>query len=116
MRLFCLSIIYLLHLYLFHLIEKFYQVNWLFLEMIYCTVWAVLLFIAGAVMIRQPVFGDGARGACVFFCWAAMIAYGVDAFFKMKAWRNGEVAQGVSATVSTSTSAPARPPPPYPVA
>ncbi|OQV24765.1 hypothetical protein BV898_01356 [Hypsibius exemplaris] len=104
----------LLNLYLFHLIEKLYQVNWLFVEFIYCVVVTVCLFIAGCVMI--PTYGtyDGTRGAVVFFCWAAMAAYGYDAFLKFKAWRNGEVAQGVSATVTTSTSAPARPPP-YPV-
>jgi hypothetical protein len=34
-------------------------------EMIYCAVVAVLLLIAGAVMIPTPGLYDGARGACV---------------------------------------------------
>ncbi|XP_055346331.1 plasmolipin-like isoform X2 [Paramacrobiotus metropolitanus] len=83
----------LLCLYLFHLIERLYQVNWLFVELIYCGIVAILLFIAGAVMIPYAEV-DGTRGACTFFCWLAMLAYGADAFFKFKSWRNGETAQG----------------------
>lgn len=29
-----------------------------------------------------------------FFGFIAMIVYGIDAFFKFKAWRAGEIAQG----------------------
>ncbi|GAV08066.1 hypothetical protein RvY_17815-2 [Ramazzottius varieornatus] len=84
----------LLQLYLFHLIERFYSVPWLQLEMIYCAVVAVLLLIAGATMINYSAI-DGTRGACVFFCWAAMIVYAFDAFLKFKSFRNGELAQGL---------------------
>jgi len=107
----------LLFLYLFHLIERLYQVNWLFAELIYCVVVAVCLFISGAIMIPYANY-DGTRGACTFFCWVAMVAYLADAFFKFKSWRNGEVAQGVKPSVTSSSTVvtgPARPPP-YPIA
>jgi hypothetical protein len=105
----------LLMLYLFHLIERLYQVQWLFVEFIYCGVVAVCLLISGAIMIPYTNY-DGARGACTFFCWAAMVAYGADAYFKLMSWRNGEVAQGIKPTVTvSSTTGPARPPP-YPIA
>lgn len=67
-----------------------------------------------------PAYGDPARGAVVvsvffcrelmwcalfvvihemfdfqFFCWAAMVVYFVDAFLKFRAYRAGEVAQGM---------------------
>ena len=32
--------------------------------------------------------------AAAFFGYAAMILYGVDAFFKFKGWRSGDVPQG----------------------
>ena len=35
-----------------------------------------------------------AFAAAAFFGFAAMLVYGADAFFKFRAWRGGEVAQG----------------------
>lgn len=42
------------------------------------------------------VWGDAFEmfAAAAFFGFAAMIAYGVDCFFKFRGWRGGELAQG----------------------
>ncbi|XP_055346347.1 plasmolipin-like [Paramacrobiotus metropolitanus] len=84
----------LLILYLFHIIEKLYEVPWLIMELLYCIAIVFCLLIAGAVMIPYTNL-DGARGACVFFCWAAMIAYAIDAYLKFRMYRNDQPAQGV---------------------
>lgn len=44
-----------------------------------------------------------------FFGFLAMIVYGIDAFFKFKAWRAGEIAQGERVRNVTTRSEPVTP-------
>ncbi|XP_050702645.1 MARVEL domain-containing protein 1-like isoform X2 [Eriocheir sinensis] len=80
----------LLILYVLHVVEKFQRVPWLKVELGYCTLWALLYLIAASVCIWR----GGADTAAGFFGYVSLVIYAVDAFFKFKAWRSGEVAQG----------------------
>ncbi|OQV24764.1 hypothetical protein BV898_01355 [Hypsibius exemplaris] len=88
-----LTTLTLLILFLFHIVEKYQDAPWHLIELLFCLAAGCCLLIAGAVMI--PAYTDPARGAVVFFCWAAMIAYFVEAFFKFRAWRADESPQGI---------------------
>ncbi|KPJ13299.1 CKLF-like MARVEL transmembrane domain-containing protein 4 [Papilio machaon] len=81
----------LLLLYLFHIVEKYHKFKWLVIEMIVCGVIAFLYLIASTIVVA---FGSAAYSAGGFFGYLAMVVYGADAFFKMRAWRAGELAQG----------------------
>ncbi|XP_037790945.1 CKLF-like MARVEL transmembrane domain-containing protein 4 [Penaeus monodon] len=83
----------LLVLYLMHVLEKFHMVPWLFQELGYCALWTFFYFTASTACASWGGYYP-AWAAAAFFGYAAMIAYGVDAFFKFKGWRSGEMAQG----------------------
>ncbi|CAL4092069.1 unnamed protein product [Meganyctiphanes norvegica] len=83
----------LLVLYLMHILERFPMVPWLMLEFGYCAVFT-FFYLTCASATAASGADDPAFGAAAFFGFAAMIAYGVDTFFKFKAWRGGEMAQG----------------------
>jgi len=92
--------IILLIMYLFHMIEMFHFVPWLLVEMLYCALWTFFYLIASSVLAAAStrltyMAGSSAWGAFAFFGFCAMIAYGFDCFLKFRAWRNGEIAQGM---------------------
>lgn len=45
----------LLALYLFHIVEKFYQIPWLKIEFVFCAVWTGLYLIAACVAVSFHV-------------------------------------------------------------
>ncbi|XP_064090053.1 CKLF-like MARVEL transmembrane domain-containing protein 4 [Macrobrachium nipponense] len=83
----------LMVLYLMHILERFHMVPWFMLEFGYCALWAFFYFTAATA---SAVKGgdDAAFAAAAFFGYVALILYSVDAFFKFKDWRSGNIAQG----------------------
>ncbi|GAV07582.1 hypothetical protein RvY_17401 [Ramazzottius varieornatus] len=76
---------------------------WLLYEAIFDFILAAMLLIAGAVMIRGADF-DSTRGACVFFCWAAMIVYIIDGIYNLRLRRSGVTNASIgSGNVVTTT-------------
>ncbi|RZC37058.1 hypothetical protein BDFB_013343 [Asbolus verrucosus] len=103
--------VFLLILYLFHNVEKFYKVPWLKIELFYCSLWASLYLIAACL---AATFGIEAFSAAAFFGFCAMLMYCVEGFFKFKALRNGEPAQHPRPTITPpENTIPNTPPPPY---
>ncbi|XP_042235781.1 plasmolipin-like [Homarus americanus] len=83
----------LLVLYMMHVLERFYMVPWLMLEFGYCALWC-FFYLTAAVACATWGGVDSGAAAASFFGFVAMILYGADAFFKFKAWRSGDIAQG----------------------
>lgn len=81
----------LLVFYLFHVMEKFFKIPWLKIELGFCAIIAVLYLIASCLC---ATFGVDAFTAASFFGFCAMVIYGFDAFLKYQAITNGEIAQG----------------------
>jgi len=98
----------LLGLYLFHVIEKLHFIPWLMVEFGYCSAWSFFYFTAAAACAA-----DGGRyeawAAAAFFGFVASVVYGVDGFFKFKAWKGGDIAQGERISQVTSGSVPVTP-------
>ena len=97
----------LLIFYLLHIIEKLRVIPWMMIEMIFCTVLFIFYLSCGIdLAVKYSHFriegtnNDGpiAFAAASFFSFVAMIAYGVDAFFKFQGWRAGQLAQGEQVT------------------
>ena len=62
-------------------------------EFVYTALWTFFYFTCSlAVAVWGGEFEMFAAAA--FFGFAAMLAYGADAFFKFRGWRSGEAAQG----------------------
>lgn len=96
----------LLAFYLFHLIEKFYRVPWIKFEFGYCVLWSVFYLIAACLAVTYNIEAYIAAG---FFGFCAMVAYGIDAFFKFQAIKTGQLAQGdrvVNRQTTTTISSP----------
>ena len=72
------------------------------IEMVFCAVWTFFYF-AAAVDAATKAPYRAALGAASFFGFAAMVAYGADAFLKLQGWRAGQLAQG-ERTVQRSTA------------
>ncbi|KAL1123805.1 hypothetical protein AAG570_001576 [Ranatra chinensis] len=94
----------LLAFYLFHIIEKFYKVPWLKIELIYSALWTLMLLIGSTVCAAHMGYG-AIFGVVSFFGYLNMIAYGFDTFLKFRAIQNGEIAQGERVVVKTTSSA-----------
>lgn len=92
----------LLGFYLFHVIEKLHKIPWLLGEFGYCAIWTLLYLIASLV-VSVSGGAESSWAAGGFFGFVAMVLYGIDAFLKFRAWRNGDIAQG-ERTVATTTS------------
>lgn len=90
----------LLLFYLFHVIERFFRIPWIFIELIFCAAWTVLYF---AAAIAVAMISSGAMTAAAFFGFCAMVAYGYDAWLKFVAHRNGDIAQGERRVVQQQT-------------
>lgn len=98
----------LLALYLFHVIEKLHFIPWLMVEFGYCSAWSFFYFTAAAACAAEAGRYE-AWGAASFFGFVAMIVYGVDGFFKFKAWKGGEIAQGERVAQMAPGSVPVTP-------
>ncbi|XP_049872206.1 CKLF-like MARVEL transmembrane domain-containing protein 4 [Pectinophora gossypiella] len=86
----------MLALYLYHIVEKYHNVPWLRIELVVYVLLTFLYLIASTIVVA---FGSAAYSAAGFFGYIAMVVYGFDAFLKVKAVREGEVAQGRRAVV-----------------
>lgn len=96
----------LLALYLFHIVEKFYKIPWLKIELVYCGLWT-LFYLVAATMVAGLTSYSAALGFAAFFGFCAMVVYGYDAFLKYQGVSNGDIAQGerhVTKTTSTVSS------------
>ncbi|XP_022184101.1 proteolipid protein 2 isoform X1 [Nilaparvata lugens] len=96
----------LLVLYVFHVVEKFFAIPWLRIELVYCALWAVFYMIASTLCAANMSY-SAAFACTALFGYCAMGVYGYDAFLKFKAVKSGEIAQGerhVAKTTSTVTS------------
>ncbi|RZC34410.1 CKLF-like MARVEL transmembrane domain-containing protein 8, partial [Asbolus verrucosus] len=82
---------FLLLFYLFHIVEKFYKIPWLKIELVFCGLWAVLYLIASCLAATLGVEGFS---VAAFFGFCAMVVYCADAYFKWRAIHDGQLAQG----------------------
>jgi uncharacterized membrane protein len=100
----------LLVFYVFHVVERFYRIPWIQIELIFCALWTLLYLIAA---IWVSTYSSSAYTAAAFFGFCAMVAYGYDTWIKFNAHKNGEIAQGqrkiVSQTVITQQTPSAFP-------
>ncbi|KAK9510309.1 hypothetical protein O3M35_005119 [Rhynocoris fuscipes] len=92
----------LLAFYLFHIIEKFFKVPWLKIELAYTALWTLFLLI-GSTMCAVYMGAAAAFGVVTIFGFINMVAYGYDCFLKYNSVKNGEIAQG-ERQVSKNTS------------
>lgn len=90
----------LLVFYVFHVIERFFRIPWIQIELIFCALWTVLYLIAG---IAAASVNTAAYLVAAFFGFCAMVAYGYDTWLKFSAHRAGEIAQGQRQTVQQQT-------------
>lgn len=81
----------LLVFYLFHVIERFFRIPWIQIELVFCALWTLLYLIAA---ITVSTVNAGAFTAAAFFGFCAMVAYGYDTWLKFNAHRTGDIAQG----------------------
>ena len=88
----------LLVFYVFHVVEKFFRIPWIQIEMYFCIAWTALYLIA-AVTVSTVTFSGAYTGAA-FFGFCAMVAYGYDSWLKFNACKNGEIAQGTRKVVT----------------
>lgn len=93
----------LLGLYLFHLVEKFYKIPWLKMELGFCGLWALLYLLASSLVVS--VYANAGYSAAAFFGYAAMFAYAIDAFLKYRAVQAGGLAQGARVVSKQTTAA-----------
>jgi len=84
------SSLVLLSLYLFHVIEKLYNINWLLAEFVFTGVWCVFYLVASLTILTN----GGVYAAASFFGFIAAAVYGYDSFLKYHAYQDGEIAQG----------------------
>lgn len=82
----------LLVFYVFHVVERYFRIPWIQIELIFCALWTVLYLIAAILAATVPQ--SGAYTSAAFFGFCAMVAYGYDAWLKFKAHKSGEIAQG----------------------
>ncbi|CRL00589.1 CLUMA_CG013849, isoform A [Clunio marinus] len=90
----------LLIFYLFHVVERYFRIPWIQIELIFCALWTLLYLIAS---ITVSTVNSGAFTAAAFFGFCAMIAYGYDTWLKFNAHRAGEIAQGQRRVVQQQT-------------
>ncbi|XP_041989284.1 MARVEL domain-containing protein 1-like [Aricia agestis] len=91
----------LLGFYLFHIVEKFYKIPWLKMEMCFTCLWAPLYLLAAILAITVE---DSAHYAAAFFGFCATAAYALDAFLKWRGVRAGGLAQGTRVVSKQTTS------------
>ncbi|KAI6183183.1 MARVEL domain-containing protein [Aphelenchoides bicaudatus] len=92
---FTISLILLL-LYLFHVVDMMPNIPWIVGEMVYCFAWTIFYFIAASVLVVAAASYRGTFfwAVAAFFAFAAMCAYGFDAYLKFLAWKRDEKATG----------------------
>jgi uncharacterized membrane protein len=90
----------LLVFYVFHVIERFFRIPWIQIELIFCAIWTLLYLIAA---ISVSTVNAGSYTAAAFFGFCAMVAYGYDTWLKFNAHRAGEIAQGERRVVQQQT-------------
>lgn len=90
----------MLAFYLFHVVEKFFKIPWLKIELIFCSLWVLFYLIASCLAVTFPHEAYAVAG---FFGFCAMVVYGYDAYLKLNAVKNGELAQGERAVNKQTT-------------
>ncbi|XP_063977526.1 CKLF-like MARVEL transmembrane domain-containing protein 4 [Diachasmimorpha longicaudata] len=96
----------LLALYIFHVVEKFYRIPWIKIELIFCGMWTVFYLLAASLAADYARVTEG-YGVAAFFGFCAMCVYGFDAWLKFRAFKTGAPAQGehvITKHTSTVTS------------
>ncbi|KAF2898808.1 hypothetical protein ILUMI_07372 [Ignelater luminosus] len=91
----------LLVCYLYHVVEKYYNLPWIKLELFYCTVIAFCFLVAACMTAEVEDIAFQIAGSFGFF---AMVAYGVDAYSKFVAMKSGALAQGGEKEISKETT------------
>ncbi|XP_050526577.1 MARVEL domain-containing protein 1-like isoform X2 [Daktulosphaira vitifoliae] len=86
--------LFMLVFYLFHVVECFYKIPWLKIEMIFNVCWP-LLYLLSAAIAASYIGMNFSYTLSLFFGFAAMFAYGYDALLKYHAIQRGEIAQGL---------------------
>ncbi|XP_011303369.1 plasmolipin [Fopius arisanus] len=93
----------LLVMYIFHVVEKFYKIPWIKIELIFCGIWTVFYLLAAALAADHGRVSEG-YGAAAFFGFCAMIAYGFDTVLKFRAYKTGAPAQGQHETTKQTST------------
>lgn len=87
--------------YMFHVVEKFFKIPWLKIELGFYALWTVLYLLASILAVT---FNSSAYIVAGFFGFLAMIVYGYDAWVKYQLVRAGAIAQGVRSQTTTQQS------------
>jgi hypothetical protein len=77
--------------YIFHVVEKFFRIPWLKIELGFYVLWMILYLIASCLAVTFNVTAYTVAG---FFGFLAMIVYGYDAWLKYQLVKTGGIAQG----------------------
>lgn len=96
----------MLILYLFHVVEKFYTLPWLPIEIGALCIITLMYFIASLMVILISSVAHTIAGV---FGFVTMGVYAYSGYLKFTAWKNGELAQGTlsRSTTTTTSSMPA---------
>ncbi|XP_015371614.1 PREDICTED: plasmolipin-like [Diuraphis noxia] len=96
--------LFMLVFYIFHVVECFYKIPWLKIEMIFNVCWPIL-YILSASSAAAYTGLHFSYMISLLFGFAAMFAYGYDALLKYQAIQRGEIAQGnIAVHKQTTTS------------
>ncbi|VVC88822.1 unnamed protein product [Leptidea sinapis] len=90
----------LLVFYLFHIVEKFYKIPWLKMEFVLTSAWTLLILVAAILAVTVS---DDAHIAGAVFAFVVTVAYGIDAYIKLRGVQAGGLAQGTR-VISTQTT------------
>nr|XP_032529535.1 CKLF-like MARVEL transmembrane domain-containing protein 4 isoform X1 [Danaus plexippus plexippus] len=90
----------LLGFYLFHIVEKFYKIPWLKIELLFTALWTFLYLLAAVLAVTVH---DNPHAAAAFFGFSCTLAYCVDAYLKWRAARAGGLAQGTRVVSKQTT-------------
>ncbi|XP_063700389.1 CKLF-like MARVEL transmembrane domain-containing protein 4 [Culicoides brevitarsis] len=86
--------------YIFHVVEKFFRIPWLKIELGFYAVWTLMYLIASCLAVT---FYPTAYVVAGFFGFLAMVIYGYETFLKWQLVQSGAIAQG-SRTVEQVTT------------
>ncbi|KAF0766341.1 MARVEL domain-containing protein 1 [Aphis craccivora] len=96
--------LFMLVFYIFHVVECFYKIPWLKIEMIFDVCWPILYLLSASSAAAYTGL-HFSYIISLLFGFAAMFAYGYDALLKYQAIQRGEIAQGnIAVHKQTTTS------------
>jgi len=77
--------------YMFHVVERFFKIPWLKVELGFYALWTLLYLLASTLAVT---FHPTSYAIAGFFGFLAMITYGYDAWTKFQLVKAGAIAQG----------------------